>query len=141
MKILIQGTDIKLTPSLKQYIESKIGSLEKFLKKFDPNIVEARVEVGRIKGDQRSGEIFRAEVNLSIGGDMLRTERTAESVQAAVDLVKDDLSDDIKQYKNKHNTKTRRGARSWKKFWQISPLARFNKSSKAGKAMKKEEDE
>jgi putative sigma-54 modulation protein len=141
MKILIQGTSIELTSHLKQYIEDKVGSLEKFLKRFDSDIIEARVEVGKTKGDQRQGEIFRAEINLTIGGDLLRAEQTAESVQAAVDLVKDEMSDKIKHYKDKKETKTIRGARSWKKFWQISPFARFGKSSKAGRAMKGKEEE
>lgn len=130
MKFLIQGTGVELTPSIKQYIEEKIGSLNKFLKRFDQDIISAQVEVGKIKSNQRHGEVFRAEVNLSIGGDLLRAENTAESIQAAIDFVKDDLSDKIKSYKEKKETKAVRGARSWKKFWQISPLARFKKPHK-----------
>ncbi|MBU1289651.1 HPF/RaiA family ribosome-associated protein, partial [Patescibacteria group bacterium] len=61
MKIIIKTKDVDISQSVNQYIEEKIGGLEKLLGKFDPETVEARVEVGRIKKGQRQGEIFRAE--------------------------------------------------------------------------------
>lgn len=125
MKIIIKATQIELSPSINQYIKEKIGGLEKFLKKFNSELVEARVEVGRITRGQKQGEIYRAEVNLSLNGHLIRVEKTEESLTAAIDLVRDELADEIKNYKEKQLTKFVRGARSWKKFWQIHPLARF----------------
>ena len=128
MKITIKATNIDMSPSISEYVEEKIGGLEKLLEKFNPESVDARVEVGKIKQGQRHGEIFRAEVNLNLSGRLLRAEETGESVYAAIDLVKDELRRKIRQYKNKRETQTIRGARSWKKFWQFSPLARFRSS-------------
>jgi len=136
MKIITKATNIKLSPSINQYVEEKIGGLDKFLQGFDPNLVEARVEVGKINRDQRHGEIYRAEVNLSFDGNFIRAEETGESLYASIDLVKDYLQREIRQQKNKKTTQFMRGARSWKKFWQISPLARFRKS-KVGNVVKK----
>lgn len=128
MKIIIKGTNIKLSPSINQYIEEKIGGLNKFLKKYNPELIEARVEVGRITRGQRQGDIFRAEVNLSLDGQLVRVEETGESLMAAIDLVKDELYRKIRQKKNKKAAISIRGARSWKKFWRINPLARFRPS-------------
>ena len=128
MKIIIKATNMDMSPSVSEYIEEKIGGLGKLLGKFDPNLVEAKVEVGKIKQGQRRGEIFKAEVNLNTGGKLLRAEETGESIHAAIDLVKDELRRKIRQYTNKVETKRIRGARSWKKFWRISPLARFRSS-------------
>jgi putative sigma-54 modulation protein len=128
MKIIVKATQIELSPSINQYILEKIGSLEKFLKKFNPELVEARVEVGRITRGQKQGEIYRAEVNLTLNGHLLRAEQTEESLTAAIDLVRDELANEIKSYKEKQLTKFVRGARSWKKFWRIHPLARFRDS-------------
>jgi putative sigma-54 modulation protein len=136
MKIIIKSTNIDLNPSIKQYVESKIGSLKKFLKKFNPELTEAKVEVGKITQGQRQGEIFRAEVNLSVDGDLIRVEKTEESLNAAIDLLRDDLANKIREYKDKKETQNIRGARSWKKFWQINPLARF-RSSKVKNILKK----
>ena len=136
MRIIIKGTNIKLSPSINQYIEEKIGGLEKFLKKINPELIEARVEVGKITRGQRQGDIFRAEVNLSINGQLFRVEKTEESLMAAIDLAKDELAREIRRHKDKQMTMFVRGARSWKKFWRLSPLARF-RASKAGKVIKR----
>jgi putative sigma-54 modulation protein len=136
MKIIIKATNIKLSPSITQYIEEKIGGLEKFLKSFNPELTEARVEVGKITRGQRQGDIFRAEVNLSLNGRLIRVERTEESLSAAIDFAKDDLQREIRQYKDKKSTMFVRGARSWKKFWRVSPLARF-RSSKVNKIIRR----
>ncbi len=136
MNIIIKTTNIKISPSINHYIEEKIGALNKFLKKYNPDLIEARVEVGKITRGQRHGEIFKAEVNLTFEGQFIRVAKTAESVQTAVDLVKDELADEIKHLKDKEQTKFIRGARSWKKFWRVNPLARF-RSSKVDKVVKK----
>ncbi len=135
MKIIIKATNIELSPSINQYIEEKIGGLDRFLKGFNSDLVEARVEVGKITRGQRNGEIYRTEVNLSFDGHFIRAEETEESLHASIDLVKDYLQREIRQQKSKKVTKFIRGARSWKKFWRISPLARFRKS-KSGKVIK-----
>jgi len=127
MKIIIQGTNLKVSPSINQYIEEKIGGLDKFLKSFDSELIEAHIEVAKTRRGQRQGEIFKAEVNLNIGGHLIRAEKTEDSLMAAIDLVKDDMSREIRRYKDKNMTKFIRGARSWKKFWRISSLARFRK--------------
>lgn len=128
MRIIIKATNTKLSPSIHQYIEEKIGGLDKFLQKYNPDLIEARVEVGKTTRGQRHGDIFRAEVNLNINGHLIRVEETEGSLAAAIDSVKDELKREIRRYKNKQETKYIRGARSWKKFWRISPLARFRKS-------------
>lgn len=136
MKIIIKATNIELSPSIKEYVNEKIGGLDKFLKKFNPELTEARVEVGKITQGQRQGDIFRAEVNLNINGRLIRVEETEESLHTAIDLVKDELQREIRRHKDKQETKFIRGARSWKKFWQISPLARF-RTSKSSKIIKR----
>lgn len=130
MNIIIKSADIKLSPSIYQNIEKKIGGLNRFVKKIDPELVEARVDIGKITHGQRQGEIFRAEVNLNIDGKFFRAEETSETLLAAIDLVKDKLADEIKSTKDKEMTKYKRGARSLKKSWQINPLARFRKKKK-----------
>jgi len=128
MKIIIKATNFDLSPSIRVYLEKKIGSLEKFLKRYDPNLVEARVEVGKTTQGQRHGEVFRAEVNLRVKDRLIRVVKTAESLQAAIDAVKDELKEEIRQTKERKLTFLIRRARSWRKFWSIDPLARFRKS-------------
>lgn len=124
MKIIIKATNTTLTPSIKEYVEEKIGGLDRFLAHLDPGLIEARVEIGRIDRDQRQGAVFRAEVNLYTGRELLRSESRQENLHAAIDVVRDELAREIKKTKEKDSDMTRRGERSWKKFWHMTPLAR-----------------
>ena len=61
MKIVIKATNIKLTSALRQYIEEKINSLEKFLE-----IVKVWVEVGKETRHHRKGPFFPSRVSNAI---------------------------------------------------------------------------
>ena len=87
MKIIIKATNTKLSPSITQYIEEKIGGLDRFLGDHNQELVNAQVEVAKTTRDQRHGEIFKAEVNLSIEGRLIRAEETAESLMAAIEAL------------------------------------------------------
>ena len=130
MKITIKTTKIKLSPALYNYIEEKIGGLQKFLKNIDKNIIEAIVEVGKPSQHHQKGDIYYAEVNLRLPGKILRTEAEEWDLRVAVDKIKDDLRREIKKYKIKQGVKDRRLARSIKKAKSISPLARFRPSNR-----------
>jgi len=124
MNIIIKATKLEISQDIKSYIEDKINSLSKYFKNDDP--VEARVEVEKAIGGQRQGQIFRAEVNLRYDGKFIRVEKEEEDLLAAIDFIKDELKEKIHEEKDKDITLQRRGARAWKKFWAINPLARFN---------------
>jgi putative sigma-54 modulation protein len=125
MKIIFKGKNFVITESVKNYLWKKINSLAKLLRYFKQEVAVAEVEVGRITRRQRSGDIFRAEINLSIGGKLFRAESEKDNLFAAIDETRDDLAREIKKFKTKKETIFIRGARSIKKKFQISPLARF----------------
>lgn len=99
MQLNIKATNLELTPKLKEYIQLKMDMLDKYLGKF--KVISARVEVGRTTNHHLKGEIYRAEVNLVIAGDLLRVEKTEKDVFKAIDKVKDHLDLVIKKYKDK----------------------------------------
>ncbi|HHD92244.1 MAG TPA: HPF/RaiA family ribosome-associated protein, partial [Candidatus Portnoybacteria bacterium] len=49
MNLNIKTTNFDLTPDIKEYLEKKVGSIEKFLNKKDVelNSVETQIEIGR----------------------------------------------------------------------------------------------
>lgn len=73
--------------------------LDKYLKKF--KVIGARAELEKTTNHHFKGEIYRAEVNLSLGGDLLRVEKTEKDLYKAIDKVKDHLDVVIKKYKDK----------------------------------------
>ena len=109
MRIIIKTTNIKLTESLKRFIEEKIGGLGKFLENvlkkediFDGKKPRANiyVEVGRLSKHHRKGNVFYAECQLSLPGKKLaRSESKKEDLREAICEVKDELQRILKKYK------------------------------------------
>ena len=100
MNIDIKATNLDLTDPLKEYVESKIGSLDKFIQNFDQDLIRAQVEVARLTKHHRHGDVLYAEVNLSLPGKMLRATHKAPDIRIAIDKVKDILQREIRKYKD-----------------------------------------
>lgn len=125
MNINIKTKDLELTDAIESYLAKKLESLGKFMKSFNQEAIIADVELGKTTRDQRTGDIFRAEINLEIGGELLRAEAETESIYASIDEVRDQIEEEIKKFKEKKDTLFKRGARSIKKMLNLSPMARF----------------
>ncbi len=135
MKFNIKASNFELTPEVKEYAGKVLGYLEKFIKPgLDEDAVICDLEVEKMVGDQRKGDIFRAEVNLAVEGDFFRAEEKGESIFAAIDSVKDQIARELKRGKDRQLTLIRRGARSIKKALGLSSHSRFNDNSKFKKA-------
>ena len=106
MKIVIKGTKTDLSPSLKEYIYEKVGSLDRYLKR----VIEAQVEL-EVDNKHRSGDIYRAEIMLFVPRDVLRAEEKASDMYAAIDLVMPKLKKQIEKYKGKLRDKHLKKAR------------------------------
>jgi len=108
MNIIIKTKNIELTPSLRNFVEEKIGSLDKYFNllqtKDDPALVskiEAIVEVGRTTLHHRKGNVCRAEVLLSFHRNSLRAAKSANDLEIAITAVRDDLQRQITAFKEK----------------------------------------
>jgi len=137
MKIIIKTTNLKLNKELSQYIEEKLNPLEKFSKilynekyydhffsKGKPR-VEAWVEIGKETKHHKKGPFFWAECQMRFPKRTLRSIAESDNIKQAITEVKDELQRELKQYKEKLISKTKRGARVLKKELKLSPLARF----------------
>jgi putative sigma-54 modulation protein len=85
----IKGTNMELTEAIKQYVDKKLGSLDKLTEKYSP--CDAAVEVGKTSQHHQKGEVFYAEFNLNIPGTNLRATSTKDDLYAAIDDAKDEL--------------------------------------------------
>ncbi|RJQ28578.1 ribosome-associated translation inhibitor RaiA [Candidatus Parcubacteria bacterium] len=100
MKINIKATRIDITPSLKIYIESKLGSLGKFVRKFDAEgVAEMWLEVGRTTRHHHKGPVFRAEADLRLPKKILRAEEESYDLRASIDVLKNKIHVEIEKYK------------------------------------------
>lgn len=112
MQIKIKATNIELTPEIKDYVQEKIDMLEKYLG--GVQVLNCDVEVGMSVGGQASGEIYRAEANLAVQGDLLRVEKTEKDLFKAIDKVKDHLARSIRRYKEKRFDRERKVEQNFK---------------------------
>lgn len=100
MNLTIKTKNISLDDALKVFVEDKIGGLEKFIQ--DPNdLVEVRVEIGKPSRHHRSGRVYYAEVNLKMGGKLLRATCQHEDLRNAIVDVKNELQGQIKKIKER----------------------------------------
>lgn len=107
MELIIKSRNGKVSDRQRDYIEEKLGKLERYL---DP-IGKVTVELSE---EQRRSEglVHRAQVTLQGGGGMLlRADQHAPELNAAIDLVSDTLQRQAKRFKDKHwrRGKQRRG--------------------------------
>ncbi len=97
MNINVRGKNMEVSSALQEYVEKRMGKLEKY---FDSQI-EVQVTMSIIKGDHI------VEATISIDGLLLRAEEASQDIYASIDLVVDKLERQMHKYKTKINRKLR----------------------------------
>jgi putative sigma-54 modulation protein len=105
MKMNLKSTKLEMTDAIRDYAQEKMNMLDKFLG--DIQVLNCDVELEKSVGGQNKGEIFRAEINLEIPGELLRVEKTEEDLYKAIDNAKGHLEEIIIQHKEKIRDKNR----------------------------------
>jgi len=115
MDIIIGCKNFELTPSLRTYIEEKVGKLANYWDR----IIRARVEL-EVDKNKRGGLIHSATVTLEVPGPDIRVQEEAGDMHAAIDLTMPVLERQIKKAKNKlehtdwrHMDKAKEKFRQW----------------------------
>ena len=112
MRTSIKATGIELTPALTNYVNEKIGMLDKLL--INCGDVLASVEIGKETKHHKTGQWFFAEVNLNCAGKMLRHVVEEADLYAAIDKMKDGIAEEVRTYEKRKKSLFRRGARALK---------------------------
>lgn len=115
MRTNIHANGTTLTPALREYVEEKIvASLTPLVVGDESAMLDVELEL--TTRHHKKGDVWRAEANLSIGGQMIRTEHTAEDIHTAIDVVEEDIVRETKKFKDKGRTHQREGGRRFKDF-------------------------
>ena len=125
MKINIKTIDLELSDDTKEYVERKIGSLEKFIQDIRVKPMNIWVEIKRTTSHHRKGDVYKVEAQFQFPRKTARAESTREDLLVAIDEVKDELQRKFKQYTGKRDAKYKRGARAIKKIFNLSEYSRF----------------
>ncbi len=97
MEIIIRGDKLKITDSMHNYIEEKLGKLEKYLKNSDE--IRANVIV-KVKNHEQ-----RVEITIPLKTYIVRAEETKDDFYAAVDKALDTLERQIRKNKTRMMSK------------------------------------
>jgi len=97
--VTIQGRDLSISPRLQEYVEKKVGKLDRYL----PSVQEARVDLAEAKSARSAVDRFVAQLTVPIRGAVLRAEERQDDIYAAVDAVLDKMHRQIARYKGKHS--------------------------------------
>ncbi len=114
MNINIKATNMELTGAISDYVNKRLVTVEKFIKKEDKVI--AYVEVGKTTNHHKQGDVFRAEFNIEIGGVRYYTFSEKDDLYSAIDEAKEEVIRQIKNNKDRKQTLFKRGAASVKKM-------------------------
>lgn len=113
LNIRFKATNMELTPAIRDYAETKVRMLERLLDARDEDPF-VQVEIGKTTQHHQSGEIFRAELDLSTSHTKLRATSEKEDLYAAIDTAKDELEYEIQKGKEKRTSMLRKGGRIMK---------------------------
>ena len=97
MDIIIHGDKLKITSAMNDYIEEKLGKLNKYLENSDT--VRANVIV-KVKNHEQ-----RVEITIPLKTFILRSEETKDDFYAAVDKAVDKLERQIRKNKTRMMSK------------------------------------
>lgn len=92
----VRGRNMEVTGALKEYVEKRLGKLDKYL----DNLGEAQVTLTVEK------DTHRIEVTIPINGMILRGEEATGDMYASIDLVVEKLEKQFEKYKGRLTKRT-----------------------------------
>jgi len=120
MDIRVKATDYQITPETRSYLDDRLAHLEKFLGG-DAESVRCEVELGRDAGRPRHGaNIWFAEIRIIMPGqDAVYARNNSESVNGAIDDVKQEIERQLRREKQVHMRVLRKGGAAVKRLLRL----------------------
>ena len=98
LEIEIYGRNLEVTDRIQQYVDKKVGKLDRYL----PGIEEARVDLAYVKSARSAADRQVAQITIRGKGFILRSEERADDIFAALDTALDKMQSRIERFKGKH---------------------------------------
>lgn len=113
MNVILQGTNLELTDTLRSYVEDKIRDAFRVFGAMDLEPVEVAVELEKASRRRRQGDrLFRAEAIVTVPGRRIRVEAASDDVYRAVVQLKHALAREIRTWRERLIDARRKGARA-----------------------------
>lgn len=102
MSLQLSAKNLDLTNALRIYVNSKIVGLDRL----NEHVTEMRVTLEKIR--ENHTDQFKATAQFHVSHEVLYTEEVAADMYAAIDIVKSEMERQLRDYKNKLETKHRK---------------------------------
>jgi ribosomal subunit interface protein len=122
MNITIKSTGHELTDDVRSLVEEKFSSIEKIVAKSNAP-AQLSCEIERSIAVERAGSKYRAEGNLNVDGQVFRAEATGDTLEDAVDNVRDQLTRTLQNARGRRRELLKRGGAALKR------MLRFDRTS------------
>jgi putative sigma-54 modulation protein len=96
MEIVVRGRNVNVTERVEEYVEKKVGKLERYL----PIIDEARMELSQEETRSAQHRMI-AQLTVRSRGKVLRAEEREQDLFAAIDLVAEKMQRQITRFKDR----------------------------------------
>lgn len=114
LKKHVKATNMELTEAISDYIDTKVDALKKFIGEEVEAL--AKIEVGKTTNHHHKGDVFRAEINLTIKDKDYRAVVETSDLYAAIDDMKDEIIAEVSKAKRKHFHLLKKGHQKIKDF-------------------------
>ncbi len=114
MKIKILAKEVEMDSHLEDYIQKRIGALGRLLKNEEESYCDLRI--GKDSSSHKHGRIFFAEAKIKTTNKNYGAKADGESLESAIDELKDELSKKIRRHKDKKLSLRNKGGRVIKKL-------------------------
>jgi putative sigma-54 modulation protein len=101
-KLDISGIHTTLDPSLRKYVQKKIGSLDKYIPRHARSNVRMEVFLKESKAKDKNASI--CEVNVYLPHSTINIKECAINMYAAIDIAEEKIKVQLKKYKDKHDS-------------------------------------
>lgn len=105
----IKGTGMDLTDAMRASVDKVMANLDKYSERFG-EAASADVELEKTTNHHNKGEIFRAEINVSVPQKgILRAEATEGDLYAAIDKMEEQISRELRKLKERYIENMQKG--------------------------------
>lgn len=118
----VSGVRFELNDQVKDYVQQKIGGLDKYMPKHERQSVRGEVILSEEEG--QSNNRYTCEVRIDMPRETVTAKESTINMYAAIDIVEEKVRSQLQKHKDKqeNDRKQRRTRRMWKQFRERSPF-------------------
>jgi putative sigma-54 modulation protein len=103
MQLLVHGRNVEVTDWIREYVNKKVGRLERYLNQ----VSDARIELSH-NATRAAEDRFTAQLTIWSNGHILRAEESTADILVSIDATAEKMSHQIRRFKGRRYQSRRR---------------------------------